>query len=183
MFTTSLKSDSSCASIGVSCGWATMTGFEQTAQRLRASYLLVSQRLFRRVERIVTRISPPHPKIRQEAARRPAIRSETETDVGDAVTDKRGAPRLPHIPLFGTSAEPLCCHADVWLKGLRASLLTFFGVRSRLQLSPDLIHFLPRKWRRRISAHTAISSLILFLSAPLTPHPKDRTPCVWVCVG
>lgn len=28
---------------------------------------------------------------------------------------------------------------------------------------PDLIHFLPRKWRRRISAHTAISSLILFL--------------------
>lgn len=35
---------------------------------------------------------------------------------------------------------------------------------------PDLIHFLPRKWRRRISAHTAISSLILFLSVSPPLH-------------
>lgn len=40
---------------------------------------------------------------------------------------------------------------------------------------PDLIHFLHRKWRRRISAHTAISSLILFLSAT-SPSPFASSP-------
>ena len=38
---------------------------------------------------------------------------------------------------------------------------------------PDLIHFLHRKWRRRISAHTAISSLIFFCLS--TPPPKKKT--------
>lgn len=49
---------------------------------------------------------------------------------------------------------------------------------------PDLIHFLPRKWRRRISAHTAISSLILFLSVffftlllLLLPQEKPPSEC------